>query len=306
MPAFFHLAPATLELAPGSNAKWTFIFSPELVGPFDGTAGIALVGATNGTLDIAVEGVGLSRETEITEINFGLVPLGESRTLPFPVSSDSAGALDVELALVGGEPGAFSLAKSSIALAPGASEIVDLRFAPDRRGEVYTWIEVRTCRDRNPQRVRAIGTGAVERLEIYPNGIDFGQTSPGGVKTESIKLSNDGDIPIRIGSAALIAEGGSAFHAELDLFPLVLDAGESRTVVVSFRPPAGIPFDEQLGSVRFFGLDPRDILGSVLLRGTPGGPELVVSPASIDFGLQPIGVPEPCGSRSAMPASLRT
>ena len=161
IPASFLLAPATLELAPGSNAKWTFFFSPEMVGPVAGTAGIALVGATNGTLDIAVTGVGLSRETEITEIDFGLVPLGEVKTLPFPVMSDSAGALDV-----GGSPwwvaspAPFPWRKPDRDQ-PGASANVDLRFAPDRRGEVYTWVEAAPAANARPS--------ACGRLEPAPS-----------------------------------------------------------------------------------------------------------------------------------------
>ena len=289
LPAGFRVEPASLEVAPGAIANWRFFFVPEVVGPAGGDARLVATGSTNDQIVLPVTGEGLSRDVRVADLDFGLVPVGDRRQLPFEVVSESNGPLTVQVALRGTEADAFSLLSPTLELAAGATGSVEIGFAPQVRGARSATIEVRTCGDCVAQTVVVRGTGAVSAVEAVPRSVDFGLVSLGNSRVIELELANTGDFPVLVGRAALDAEGTN-FSADLEAFPVELGGRELTKIAITFSPPFEAERALQEGALRFF--DGEDVLlVEVPISGTPGGPAIGVTPEQLDFGFQPVGLP---------------
>src|SRR5690606_24057918 len=123
-----------------------------------------------------------------------------------------------------------------------------------------------------------------------PSELDFGKVAPASSKTLVAELTNRGNLPILIGGATLVAADGTDFGVDVAEFPVELAGGEKLSIDVTFAPPREASFEEQTNALRFFGERAGDLLVEVPMRGTPGGPHIVVLPEEVDFGHQPVGL----------------
>ena len=288
MPAAFRAEPEVLQIGPGSSASWRFFFAPQAVGPAGGDARLVATGASDEAIVLPMTGEGLSRELRVADLDFGMVPVGEERTLPLEVTSESNGPLTVQLSLVGADADFFTLFSSSFELPARATRSVQMGFRPPTRGLRSVTLELRTCAACLPHQVTLRGTGAVTAIDAVPRHLDFGFVSLGGTRMIELELANTGDYPILVGSAALDAPG-TDFSAALDVFPLELAGREKVRIPVTFSPPLEAERELQQGTIRFF--DGEDVLlAEVPMTGTPGGPAIGVTPEQLDFGFQPVGL----------------
>ncbi|WP_373047908.1 choice-of-anchor D domain-containing protein [Vulgatibacter sp.] len=290
LPPNFLVKPANLEIAPGATANWTFIFVPEVVGAAAGEAKLEITGAKNKEILLPLQGVGLARDVIVEALDFGLVPIGEERTLPLEVKSGSEGVLSVEMTLTGSESSAYQINTSRLELGPNETTTVQVTFQPQVRGPHVARLLLKTCADCQEQSVRITGQGAVQELRPAPSSIDFGMVTPGNVKTRNLKVTNTGDLPVQIGRVGLLPEGGPDFHADATAFPMELAAGESVSFDVSFQPPQDAEYIEQANAVQFYAADANTPIFNVPVTGRPGGPNLGVFPELIDFGQQPVNL----------------
>ncbi len=290
MPATFAVKPATLQIAPGGQASWTFVFAPEVVGEAAGEAMLVVSGARNKELAIQLKGEGLARDVNVTDLDFGLVPVGETKSLPLPIGSGSAATLTAEITLEGSDSDSFAIQTTRLEIPAGESADLQVSFTPLSRSMLSARLLIKTCSDCRETRVSLTGEGAQADLRPLPSTVDFGLVHPGSSVTKTIRLSNSGNLPVLVGSASLDPEGGPNFVVDASAFPVEVGAGEDVVVEVSFQPPADAAFTEQTSSVRFYGADENALHFSVPLSGRPGGPNLVATPAQINFGDQPLGL----------------
>ena len=124
------------------------------------------------------------------------------------------------------------------------------------------------------------------RLIVSPSNLHFGEIGIGREKVQTVAITNVGDTEITLSQ---VATQGKDFTATgLDL-PSTLASGESFTFSVRFAPQSQ---GDSSGSISFFS-DVSDVSGPILSAGMTGTGaherELVVRPATMNFGTVPVG-----------------
>ncbi len=124
-------------------------------------------------------------------------------------------------------------------------------------------------------------------LHVVPTAIDFGGVKLGVTSDEkTVTVSNAGTLPLTIGAIKLVGGDSSMFkvlhnHAT----GVTLSPGQSRTFQVDFTPAAP---GERIAQVQIF-TNGVGNPGMVNLKGLGLAPELVVTPASLNFGPLTVG-----------------
>jgi len=288
MPAAFVTKTPTLEIGPGAKATWTFAFVPEIVGVASGEATIVVSGAKTKSITIPVQGEGLARDVGVVDLDFGIVPVGDQKTLPLPISSGSTVPLKAQLRLEGTDAASFSVNVTELDIPAGMTANAQVTFTPVGPSVHSARILVKTCADCREQAVRLSGQGAVADLRPVPGSLDFGLVTPGGSSTKSLRVVNNGSLPVMVGGMSLDPEGGPNFVVDTTGYPREIAGNTSIDMDVSFQPPVGVELVQQANALRFYGADGTTLLFEVPMVGTPGGPDLVVAPEVVDFGQQPV------------------
>lgn len=278
-----------LVIPASGTVEVTGIFDPEEVGRFDGSVVWRTIGALDDRLIVRVHGEGLTREVEFpTVLNFGVVPVGQQRTMALPVRSLSGSRTQIVGQLIGDES-AFSPADWSFDLEAEEERIVDITFHPPSVGGHSARYTVVTCPGCE-KTLTVTGHGGAERLHGRPQMLPFGVITPGKSATVELRLENRGFLPVPIRRAEFVAGSDPAFTTDHTRVPAVVAEDGHHTLWVSFEPSVDVEeLGEKRGTLRFLG-DDDEWLVDIPLIGFVGGPDLRVEPLSVDFGIQPLGV----------------
>lgn len=203
-------------------------------------------------------------------IDFGCGARGEVMTLPFPDAGATPGAFAST---------AFTLDDAGLHFSP--PEALDYTATiPLYRGECLLGTQ------------RVIGTGVSGVLSWAPTLVDFGYVRPGLSKRAGITFNSCSTVPLALSDAATREGTSPSLVFGLDAGSLSIpgatrsDAGVlvngTLTLEVSFSPTVVGPRQGQLVLASPLASQPGL---SVTLRGVGGGPEVEVTPASLDFGV---------------------
>jgi hypothetical protein len=287
LPASFRFELRSAELDPGAEGELTVFFKPA----DEGAAAGALVVRSDSAvpeLRLTVRGLGLRPRlvVEPAALAFGPVVVGENVEQRATITN--AGALPVDLqvgAPVGRDGFVFSAGfpggePSSVRLAPGAAVELSVTFQPASVGEAEGEVAVRACAACEGSVIALRGRGVAAALVPEPAELDFGPVLPGARAVRPLVLHNIGSRAVSL-LGVRPAEAGTDFDVEpLAASPLVLP-GETVTISVGYRP-SELGFDASRLVVATD--DPRTPSYTVDVRGYGGGPDLQLSPASLDFG----------------------
>src|SRR5262249_44567704 len=112
-------------------------FTPTATGNFSGTLSIATDGG-NGTVTASLSGAGTTSPVatlNLTQIDFGSVPVGSSSLRTFSVTNTGGSPLRLTNVTVGGLPFSLSLVNCpSTTLQPGGGCTLGVTFAPTQAG----------------------------------------------------------------------------------------------------------------------------------------------------------------------------
>jgi hypothetical protein len=172
-------------------------------------------------------------------------------------------------------------------LGPGASCTIVVRFDPSTVGPQNGTMVV------NPVVVlMGMGVAPSGALSVSPPQLTFGPQQIGTQsQTQQIIVSNNGNIPVTIGTVAVV--GGDYILANgagnTCQDGIILGAGESCTLWVAFLPggPPG-PKNSQV-DITYSSAAVAAGTVSVLLRGNAITPNGSVSPQQLDFGIVEVG-----------------
>lgn len=285
---FAFSAEKPLVVPPSGTVDVVGTFTPSTVGRIEGTVVWRATGAVEDRLLVKVIGEGQSREIELpSTLDFGVVPVGQTRTMEIAVRSLSEKPANVVATL--SELGAFSPEEWSITLEPGAEEMLAIHFHPETVGGHSARYTVETCKGCE-KTLTLRGQGGAERLHGRPQMVPFGVISPGKSSERELRLENRGylDVPVR---KAIFIEGTDPGFSLKDPESVVTIIPQDgfHTLWLRFDPAADEERGEKRGSLRFLGED-DEWLVDVPVVGFVGGPDLVVEPLSLDFGILPVGV----------------
>ncbi|MCC7142916.1 MAG: choice-of-anchor D domain-containing protein [Candidatus Eisenbacteria bacterium] len=264
-------------LGPGDERMVTVRFAPSsfarqecLVGTGASCGAVRLIGETVPEPDCAVSSL---------DLDFPPTQVGESSLLEFEIQNNGGAALQGEVAL--DCTGPFSLIEGAglYELAPGATRLVRVRFAPTVPGPAICDIRPGQLCDV----VSARGSGYPPPLcALQPETLVFPPLLLGQEEIRSFEVKNlgggtlTGSVPATCGNAAFSVVGGAGAYA--------LEAGQSHLVQIRYAPTAAGTHQCSLVFAPASGCGEVAISGTGLLP-----PECSVPFATLDFGPLLIG-----------------
>ncbi len=226
-----------------------------------------------------------------TLLSFGAVSAGNQKTLPVQLVNDGFGNVAVEIASIDAGHPAFQLAMpAQRTLVPDAGVELKVTFAPS--GEVYARTDVvitPTSDEVFPAVVTVEGTSiALARAAIDPAGdVDFGELPRNGRRALEVDLVNQGGGSLEVASIAVNDPSGNV--------KVALSGGrQSATLAPLARERMEISVEGKVAgvvdaTVSIASNDPQNPAFGFKVKGTVTEPQLLLSPASIDFGTVPVG-----------------
>ncbi len=173
-------------------------------------------------------------------LDFGLLEAGESSTLSFHVAS--VGDVAVQIADVRLAAGSFTLPVASRlgTLSPGESFDVDVVYTASHPADA-AWVAVSSDDPVTPEaRVQLLGGTLGPAISLDPSWVRFGSVVRGTIGEEAVNILNVGTAPLTVSSVTVTGEG--FWLSQSPEAPMVIPAGDSAPITVSFSPPASGSF----------------------------------------------------------------
>jgi hypothetical protein len=177
-----------------------------------------------------------------TQLNFGIVLVGESSTANFTVTNIGQDMLNGTVTL-GPAPEYHIVSGGTLMLNPGASQQVVIEFRPADMTTVNSSATVNSnC---GSALVALLGTGTTPpRLAVFPEQIDFGEVKIGETVPASLTVTNAGGGNLT-GELVFCITGGSCGPTT----PFNLGSEESQPFNIIFSAPQGTRLGPFTGSV---------------------------------------------------------
>ncbi len=280
-PEGYLVDPQELTLAAGGSETLKITFRPDRTGESRGR--VAFTG-----MEIEVAGVGVERTVGVVEtLDFGVVRVGEGKTLPLEVTNLAGAGLTAAGVIEGSDAAAFRHDPDSLDLGPNAIKLMNLTFTPPGRGSHSATLKLSLCAGCDPVEVRLRGQGAVEQADVRPATCDFGTVSPGLTGRKELRVSNSGDLATTLVDAFFQDGASRAFSLATPVPPdgIPLDGGALHNLEVLFAPEEVGTFEATLR------IQVAGQLVDVPCTGRGGSADLQASPATLDFGIQSPGSP---------------
>lgn len=222
---------------------------------------------------------------EVTDLlDFEDVYRGKAKKLELPVRSLVDVELDVRLSL--SQSGEFSVHSNQLRLEPRESAVLEVEFAPVRRGPVTSRILLAPCLGCEEEQVVLQGRGLDYGIQVAPEALQFGRVWPGYTATKDLEVWNTGDGPVSLAAPSWSSSGQGGFSVDGLGIENPLHPGSSGVVRVAFSPE-----DFGYAEAELLFTDDEGVeLARAKVSGLGGGAYLRVSPPAVDFGLRPLGL----------------
>jgi hypothetical protein len=226
------------------------------------------------------------------KVSFGVVRTGQTKTET--VTASNVGYGNIALEVTGIDAGVATVSVSlptPATMTPDASISLPLTWKPGNDEYLKTQLQVVTSTSgATTQYVTLEGTSlAWSRIALEPDDlIDFGEISPGQVRSVPVQVVNQGGVDLLISKVTMEDAG-----TNLDV-TFGTDGGTTLTVPPLGRVPLSLDFHGRVPGeldtkVTFTTNDPQNPQKTLSVRGTVIQPELTLTPTSIDGGTVPMG-----------------
>ncbi len=154
----------------------TVQFAPASAGAKSATLDIESNDADEPTVSVPLAGTGTEQQPNIdvspTSLNFGKVPVGDSKTKNITVTNTGTGTLDVSATdIVGADASTFSIADGNapFSLAPGESQNVTVEFAPTSKSTKTATLQIESNDPDDPTTtVELCGKAVKDSKTVFP------------------------------------------------------------------------------------------------------------------------------------------
>lgn len=229
---------------------------------------------------------------------FGVVPVGQTKTVPLTVKNAGFGNVVLEITGVdaGTEPISLTLPPQA-SLPADASVEFPISWAPASEGYLDTTIEVQVGTPGvEPGYVRAVGTSLKDPLAaIEPSeSIDFGEVQKGKSRTVPFALVNQGGAALAVSAVSISDVTGNLRLSFADGGAVPLDGGALPSIAPLGRVPMLLKLDGQdAGEMNARVIFDTNVAAApkkeLTVLGTVTEPKISADPSTIDFGLIPQG-----------------
>jgi YVTN family beta-propeller protein len=223
----------------------------------------------------------------------GTVSAAQTITL----TNDGSATLTIgSIALTGTNSGDFSLTSNTCttggtggtgSVAAGASCTISLTFKPTAGGTRTASVTITDNAGNSPQSVSLTGSIPAPVATFSPTSLNFASQAIGTTSAaQTITFTNSGSSTLSIGTIAVAGTTASSF-SETNTCGTTLAAGASCTISVTFNPMQSGALSATLVVSDNTGDSPQSLGLSGTATGT--GPAVVLSPAALTLGSQPVG-----------------
>ncbi|MGB0033913.1 MAG: choice-of-anchor D domain-containing protein, partial [Candidatus Acidiferrales bacterium] len=210
--------------------------------------------------------------------------MGNTTTQSLTVTNTGIATVNISQATISGAGYTVVGGNPSSSIPVGQSITVQIQFAPLSAGVVTGSLTVVSDASNSPSTISLTGTGTQAGLAMSPASVNFGSVTVGQSSTQSVKLTNNGNVNLTINLAQV---SGAGFGMNGMTTPTTLGAGQSTSFNAQFTPSSaggvtgGIVFtDNASGSPQTLTLAGSGIAANATLTANPG---------SIPFGNVVVG-----------------
>lgn len=209
-----------------------------------------------------------------TSISFGNVSVGNTATQSLTITNTGTATVNVSQATISGAGYTIVGGNPSSSIPVGQSSTVQIQFAPLSTGTLAGTLTVVSDASNSPLTISMVGSGTQPGLTMSPASINFGSVTVGQTSTQSVKLTNSGNVNLTINVAQV---SGSGFGVSGITTPVTLGAGQSASFNVQFTPTVAggvtgsIAFtDNAPGSPQALALSGSGVAANATLTANPG------------------------------------
>lgn len=170
-------------------------------------------------------------------VDFGVVPVGETRDVPVVVRNEGTAPLEVTSLSTVNSRFSVTGAAARFTLEPGEERTLVARFAPNAIGIETGALALAANDPSTPSfTVSLRGAGqivAVPRMEVTPISLDFGSVNAGQVRNLSVTVRNAGNAPLTIRG---LQTNTPVFVVQSPAVPVTVPAGGQQVVSLRFAP----------------------------------------------------------------------
>lgn len=226
-------------------------------------------------------------------LGFGSQQTG-STSAPQTITITNTGSSTLTVKSILSDNSAFKVSGPAlpVSLAPSASLQASVTFSPASATTYSSWVSVYSNSKYSPNSVSVSGTGvsgASVQISVAPSSVGFGSQNVGTTSvSQSIAVNNSGTASLTLTSLSLTSTQFAITSAPP--FPLTLSPGETTHVNVAFAPTVSGAASGALtvASNATSGTNSTSLSGTG--TGSTGSSSLTVSPTSLSFGNQTIGI----------------
>jgi plastocyanin len=288
------------SLPVGQSKSIVVRFSPAATGPFSGTLSITHnAGNQTSPTNVLLGGTGIIGVVNLlitpASVDFGNVSVGTTsdQTITITNQTGSTGTLS---GTVGIPSAPFSVVSGggAFSLPVGQSKSVVVRFSPTSTEPFSGTLPIthNAGNQNSPANVPLSGTGITPipgtiNISVTPPSVNFSNVALGQLSDVTVTITNltgsTGTLTGNVGIPSApfsIVSGGGTFS---------LAPGNSKSVVVRFSPTAAGPFSGTLSITHNAGNQSSPINVPLSGTGIIGVVNLLITPASVDFGNVSVG-----------------
>jgi hypothetical protein len=171
-------------------------------------------------------------------ITFQNVVVGQKNTQTIQISNAGSAELDISAIALTGTGFSLGSIAAPLQLAPNASKSFTVSFAPTTvTTSAQATISIASNDSNSPLTVPVSGTSIKSSAswQLTPTGITFASIAVQGTESQSVTLSNTGNVPMTINAAKI---NGAAFSMSGATPGTTISVGQQLTFQVTFHPVA--------------------------------------------------------------------
>jgi hypothetical protein len=277
---------AATTLAPGASTQFTVTFNPTMPGAANGALELSSDDPASPS-QLPLRGIGVAPRISAAPaaVAFGQVALGTASSATLRLTNPGDATLNISgFSLSGANAGDFVLdaGVGAMSLAPGASTVINVGFAPSGHGAREAALEIASdAFGATSLSVALSGSGVGSRVAVSPAAVNFGDANVGAAPvSQSIEILNAGETNLVVSAITFSGVDASDFTVTTAL-PLTVTPGSLAQVVLAFAPSA---IGARSGLATVISNDVQSSNVSLVLTGNGTSRTLAVTPAAVAFG----------------------
>jgi hypothetical protein len=267
-------------ISPGASATFGVQFAPAAAGSDSGTISVSS-NPSGSPATIALSGTGVQGKltANAASVSFGSVAVGSSGSQSMTLTNSGTASITISSASASGTGFAVAGLSMPLSLSAGQSVSFSASFMPSSAGSASGSISIASNAPGSPMAIALSGTGTQAQIAATPSSAAFGSVVVGNSNSQTITVSNGGNVSLTISQAAL---AGAGFSTSGMTAPMTIAAGKSATFNAIFTPSSAGTVS---GSVTLVSNAPSSPL-TIALGGTgvAASSLLAVNPTSLSFG----------------------